>query len=140
MKRRRADEGGSGKGKLIDLTSSKCCGKEISLEEVKVFAEKQKKLHGYVGEEDLTSVWSEHFPFSVSAEEHFQSKTDLDLIGFVDDLTRAHFMQVCATRLLCIGRYEELKPWKRPSRRRRRIWKCRRVCRWRGNSKLLLSR
>ncbi|MED6158162.1 hypothetical protein PIB30_030219 [Stylosanthes scabra] len=33
MKRRRAEEGGSGKGKVIDLTSSKCCGKEISLED-----------------------------------------------------------------------------------------------------------
>ncbi|MED6118129.1 hypothetical protein PIB30_000111 [Stylosanthes scabra] len=55
MKRRRAEEGGSSK-KVIDLTSSKCCGKEISLEEVKGFAEKQRKLHGYAGEEDLTSV------------------------------------------------------------------------------------
>ncbi|MED6145077.1 hypothetical protein PIB30_021731 [Stylosanthes scabra] len=41
MKRRRAEEGGSSK-KVIDLTSSKCCGKEISLEEVRGFAEKQK--------------------------------------------------------------------------------------------------
>ncbi|MED6176930.1 hypothetical protein PIB30_093025 [Stylosanthes scabra] len=64
MKRRRAEEGGSGK-KMINLTSSKCCGKEVSLEEVKGFAEKQKKLHGYIGEEDHTSVWSEHFPFYV---------------------------------------------------------------------------
>ncbi|MED6169605.1 hypothetical protein PIB30_022823 [Stylosanthes scabra] len=108
MKRRRAEEGGSGK-KVIDLTSSKCCGKEVSLEEVKCITEKQKRLHGYVGEEDLTSVWSEHFPISVVAEEHFQSKTDLDLIDSVDNITRAQFMQVYAARLLCIGRYEELK-------------------------------
>ncbi|MED6197288.1 hypothetical protein PIB30_055294 [Stylosanthes scabra] len=108
MKRRRAEEGGSGK-KVIDLTSSKCCGKEVSLEEVKGFAEKQRKLHGYVGEEDLTSVWSEHFPFSVLAEEHFQSKSDFDLIGSVDGVTRAQFMQVYAARLLCLGKYEELK-------------------------------
>ncbi|MED6192024.1 hypothetical protein PIB30_006168 [Stylosanthes scabra] len=64
MKRRRAEEGGSGK-KVIELTSSWCCGKEISLEEVKGITEKQKRLHGYVGEEDLTSIWSEHFPISV---------------------------------------------------------------------------
>ncbi|MED6204194.1 hypothetical protein PIB30_006950 [Stylosanthes scabra] len=108
MKRRRAEEGGSGK-KVIDLTSTKCCGKEVSLEEVKQITERQKKLHGYGGEEDLTSVWSEHFPIFVVAEEHFQSKTDLDLIGSVDDLTRAQFMQVCAAQLLCIGRYEELR-------------------------------
>ncbi|MED6182462.1 hypothetical protein PIB30_028591 [Stylosanthes scabra] len=100
MKRRRVEEVGSSK-KVIDLTSSKCCGKDVSLEEVKGFAEKQKRLHGYAGEEDLTSVWSEHFPFSVLAEEHFQSKTDLDLIGSVDS--------VCAARLFCLGRFEELK-------------------------------
>ncbi|MED6168624.1 hypothetical protein PIB30_013356 [Stylosanthes scabra] len=109
VKRRRVEEGGSGKGKVIDLTAGKCCGKEISLEEVKGITEKQKVLHGYVGEEDLTSVWSEHFPISVVAEEHFQSKTDLELIDSVDDVIRAQFMQVYAARLLCLGRYEELK-------------------------------
>ncbi|MED6193477.1 hypothetical protein PIB30_019950 [Stylosanthes scabra] len=76
MKRRRAEEGGSGKEKP-------CCGKEVSLEDVKQITEKQRRLHGYGGEEDLTSVWSEHFPISVVAEEHFQSKTNLDLIGSV---------------------------------------------------------
>ncbi|MED6106885.1 hypothetical protein PIB30_008580 [Stylosanthes scabra] len=69
MKRRRADEGGSSK-KVIDLTSAKCCGKEVSLDEAKQITEKQRKLHGYGGEEDLTSVWSEYFPISVVAEEH----------------------------------------------------------------------
>ncbi|MED6174604.1 hypothetical protein PIB30_070577 [Stylosanthes scabra] len=109
MKRRRAEEGGSGKDKVIDLTAIKCCGKEISLEEVKCITKKQKRLHGYAGEEDLTSVWSEHFPIFIVAEEHFQSKTDLDLIDSVEGVTRAQFMQVYATRLLYIGRYGELK-------------------------------
>ncbi|MED6109234.1 hypothetical protein PIB30_031550 [Stylosanthes scabra] len=108
LKRRRAEEGGSSK-KIIDLTSTKCCGKEVSLEEVKRSTEKQRPLHGYVGEEDLTSVWSEHFPISVVAEEHFQSKTDFDLLGSVDDKTRAQFLQVCAARLLSLGRFEELR-------------------------------
>ncbi|MED6161413.1 hypothetical protein PIB30_060487 [Stylosanthes scabra] len=51
------------------------------------------------------------FPFSEfeNAEEHFQSKTDFDLIESVDDIARAQFMQVYAARLLCIGRYDELK-------------------------------
>ncbi|MED6152982.1 hypothetical protein PIB30_097202 [Stylosanthes scabra] len=97
------------KGKVVDLTESRCCGKEISLEEVKRFTENQRKLHGYVGEEELTSVWSEHYPLSVVAEEHFPSKTDFDLIESVDDIARAQFMQVYAARLLCIGRYDELK-------------------------------
>ncbi|MED6161673.1 hypothetical protein PIB30_062958 [Stylosanthes scabra] len=109
MKRRRAEGEATGKSRVIDLTSSKCCGKEVSLDEVKSFTRNQQKLHGYVGEEDLMSVWSEHFPFLVMAEEHFQSKTDFDFIGSVDDLTRAQYMQVCAARLLCVGRFEELK-------------------------------
>ncbi|MED6205355.1 hypothetical protein PIB30_016942 [Stylosanthes scabra] len=107
MKRRRAEEGGSGKGKAIDLTVT--LGKTISLEEVKGITEKQKVMHGYVAKEDLTSVWSEHFPISVVAEEHFQSKMGLELIDSVDGVTRAQFLQVYAARLLCLGRYEELK-------------------------------
>ncbi|MED6172570.1 hypothetical protein PIB30_051282 [Stylosanthes scabra] len=97
VKRRRAEEGTSEKGKVIDLTSSKCCGKEVSLDEVKTFTENQKKLHGYVGAEDLI------------AEEHFQWKADFDLIESISDVGRAQFMQVYAARMLCIGRYEELK-------------------------------
>ncbi|MED6157325.1 hypothetical protein PIB30_022145 [Stylosanthes scabra] len=46
---------------------------------------------------------------SVVAEEHFQSKTNLELVGSVDDMTRAQFMQVCAALLLCLSRFEELK-------------------------------
>ncbi|MED6213825.1 hypothetical protein PIB30_097172, partial [Stylosanthes scabra] len=94
------------KGTVVNQPPEK--KKEVSLEDVKNVTEKQKKLHGYIGEEDLTSVWSKHFPISVVAEEHFQSKTDLDLIDSVDSVTRAPFMQVYATRLSCIGRYEEL--------------------------------
>ncbi|MED6203602.1 hypothetical protein PIB30_000685 [Stylosanthes scabra] len=43
------------------------------------------------------------------AEEHFQSKSDFDLIGSVDGMTRAQFIQVYAAWLLCLGRYGELK-------------------------------
>ncbi|MED6148260.1 hypothetical protein PIB30_051453 [Stylosanthes scabra] len=109
VKRRRAEEGTSEKGKVIDLTSFKCCGKEVSLDEVKVFTENQKKLHGYVGAEDLSSLWSEHYHLPVVAEEHFQSKADFDLIESISDVGRAQFMQVYAARMLCIVRYEELK-------------------------------
>ncbi|MED6202277.1 hypothetical protein PIB30_103710, partial [Stylosanthes scabra] len=34
VKRRRAEDGTSERGKVIDLTNSKCCGKEVSLDEV----------------------------------------------------------------------------------------------------------
>ncbi|MED6213523.1 hypothetical protein PIB30_094201 [Stylosanthes scabra] len=95
VKRMRAEET-SGKEKLIDLMSSKCCGRDVSLDEVKSFTENQKKLHGYLGSENLSSVWSEHFPITVVAEEHFQSKAELRML-------------VMAARLWCMGRYEELK-------------------------------
>ncbi|MED6206142.1 hypothetical protein PIB30_024168 [Stylosanthes scabra] len=127
MKRRRAEEGGSGKGKVIDLTAGKCCGKEISLEEVKGITEKQKVLHGYVGEEDLPFVWSEHFSISVVAEEHFQSKMDLELIDYVDGATRALFMQVYAARLLCLGRFEELKAREETEQKNGKILEVQRV-------------
>ncbi|MED6195569.1 hypothetical protein PIB30_039084 [Stylosanthes scabra] len=81
-------------------------------------SDKGKKLHGYVGAEDLSSVWSEHFPLPVVAEEHFQSKADFDLIESVSDIGRAQFMQVYAARMLCIGRYEELKARKEAKRKR----------------------
>ncbi|MED6210034.1 hypothetical protein PIB30_060245 [Stylosanthes scabra] len=87
---------------------SMCYGKEISLQEVKNITEKQRKLHGYVGEEDLMSIWSEHYPISVVAEEHFQSKTDFELMETVDDITRAQFMYMLPV-CFCLGRYEELK-------------------------------
>ncbi|MED6121442.1 hypothetical protein PIB30_030161 [Stylosanthes scabra] len=120
IKRRRAEEGGSRKGKVIDLTAGKCCGKEISLEEVKGITEKQKVLHGYVGEEDLTFIWSEHFPISVVAKEHFQSKMNLDFIDSVDGVTRAQFM---LERGL--------------SRTKRRVWRCKEP--WRPERKLQVA-
>ncbi|MED6162377.1 hypothetical protein PIB30_069862 [Stylosanthes scabra] len=108
VKRMRAEET-LGKEKLIDLMSSKCCGRDVSLDEVKSFAENKKKLHGYLGSEDLSSVWSEHFPITIMAEGHFQSKADFALIEDVGDMARGQFMQVMAARLWCMGCYEELK-------------------------------
>ncbi|MED6149034.1 hypothetical protein PIB30_058675 [Stylosanthes scabra] len=112
-RRRQEEEGASAKGKVVDLTGSRCCGKEFSLEEVKRFTENQRKLHGYVGEEDLTSVWSEHYPLSVVAP------TNFDLVESVDDVSRVQFMQVYAARLLCIGRYEELRSRKEAEEKKR---------------------
>ncbi|MED6195174.1 hypothetical protein PIB30_035496 [Stylosanthes scabra] len=79
MKRMRNEEA-SGK-KVIDLTEERCCGKEVSLENTAKFTKSQKDLHGFEGAEDLSSVWREHFPLIVIADEHFHSKVDLDLLG-----------------------------------------------------------
>ncbi|MED6151322.1 hypothetical protein PIB30_081405 [Stylosanthes scabra] len=121
VKRKRSEEEASRKSKVINLTGARCCGKEVSLEEVKVFIENQRKLHAYVGSEDLNSVWSEHYPLPVIAEEHFQSKADCDLIESVGEVGRAQFMQVYAARLLCLGRYEELKAKREADQRRKKV-------------------
>ncbi|MED6150714.1 hypothetical protein PIB30_075134 [Stylosanthes scabra] len=78
MKRMRSEE--ASEKKVTDLTERKCCGKKVSLEDTVKFTRSQKDLHGFEGTEDLSSVWCEHFPFTVVADEHFQSKGDLDLL------------------------------------------------------------
>ncbi|MED6181017.1 hypothetical protein PIB30_015488 [Stylosanthes scabra] len=82
MKRLRSEEG-SGK-KVIDLTERKCCGKEFSFEDAINFTKSQKNLHGFNGTEDLTSVWGEHFPFNVVADEHVaRARCKLYQLGFI---------------------------------------------------------
>ncbi|MED6199331.1 hypothetical protein PIB30_074984 [Stylosanthes scabra] len=87
----RGDEA-SGK-KVIDLTEKRCCGKEVSLQDVVKFTRSQKDLHGFEGTEDLSSVWCEHFPFTFVANEHFQSKANLDLLGKVGKVVVVRYMQ-----------------------------------------------
>ncbi|MED6159360.1 hypothetical protein PIB30_041596 [Stylosanthes scabra] len=88
--------------KVIDLTEGRCCGKEVSLEDATKFTKSQKELHGFDGAEDLSLVWCEHYPFTIVADEHFQSKANLDLLGKVGKVDVARYMQVQATRFMCI--------------------------------------
>ncbi|MED6200618.1 hypothetical protein PIB30_086982 [Stylosanthes scabra] len=107
MKRIRSEEA-SGK-KVIDLTERKCCGKEVSLEDTVKFASNQKELHGFEGAEDCSSVWGEHFPFTVVVDEHFRSKGDLDLLDRAGKVVIARYMQVQAARFMCINQELEVQ-------------------------------
>ncbi|MED6125037.1 hypothetical protein PIB30_064611 [Stylosanthes scabra] len=126
VKSRRAEEGTSEKGKVINLTSSKCCGEEVSLDKMKMFTENQKKLHGYIGAEDLSSLLPEHYPLPVVDEEPFQSKADFYLIESISDVGRAQFIQVYVARMLCIGRYEKLKARKEAEQKKGEVWSLKR--------------
>ncbi|MED6108836.1 hypothetical protein PIB30_027927 [Stylosanthes scabra] len=107
LKRLRSEES-SGK-KVIDLTDAKCCGREVSLKEVADFTRSQEGLRGFDGTEDLSSLWCEHYPFSIVAEEHFRSKADLELLGKVGKVAAARYMQVEVARLMCLGREWEVQ-------------------------------
>ncbi|MED6143980.1 hypothetical protein PIB30_011225 [Stylosanthes scabra] len=107
LKRLRSEEA-FGK-KVIDLTDAKCCGREVSLKDVADFTRSQEALHGFNGTEDLSSLWCEHYPFSIIADEHFRSKADLESLGKVGKVAAARYMQVEAARLLCISRELEIQ-------------------------------
>ncbi|MED6179738.1 hypothetical protein PIB30_003537 [Stylosanthes scabra] len=95
LKRLRSEEA-SGK-RVIDLTDVKCRGKEVA-----DFTRSQEMLHGFNWTEDLSSLWCEHYPFSIVADEHFRSKADLELLGKVGKVAAARYMQVEAAQLLFI--------------------------------------
>ncbi|MED6107379.1 hypothetical protein PIB30_013228, partial [Stylosanthes scabra] len=119
LKRLRYEEA-SGK-KVIDLTDGKCCGKEVSLKEVADFTRSQEGLHGFNGTEDLSSLWSEHYPFTIVADEHFRSKADLELLRKVGKVSAARYMQVEAARLMCISREWEVQALEEGSLQRSKI-------------------
>ncbi|MED6148064.1 hypothetical protein PIB30_049660, partial [Stylosanthes scabra] len=81
---------------------------DVSLDEVVYFTKSQRELHGFSGVEDLSSLWCEHYPFSIVADEHFRSKADLELLGKVGKVAAARYMQVEAARLFCISREWEV--------------------------------
>ncbi|MED6218441.1 hypothetical protein PIB30_026665 [Stylosanthes scabra] len=83
--------------------------REISLKEVVDFTRSQEGLHGFNGTENLSSLWCEHFPFSIVAYEHFRSKVDLDLLKKVGKVAAVRYMQVEVARLLCLGREWEVQ-------------------------------
>ncbi|MED6127284.1 hypothetical protein PIB30_086664 [Stylosanthes scabra] len=107
LKRMRTKEV-SGK-KVIDLTEGKCCGREVVLERVVEFSKSQQGLHGFDETGSLSSLWSERYPFSMVADEHFQSEADVELLKRVGKVAAARYVQVQAARLMCISRDMELQ-------------------------------
>ncbi|MED6211153.1 hypothetical protein PIB30_070893 [Stylosanthes scabra] len=103
---------------VIDLTEGKCCGKDVSLDEVAAFTKSQRGLHGFKGAEDLSSLWCEHYPFSIVTDEHFRSRADLELLGKVGKVATTRYMQVEAARLMCISRELEMQAMEEESSQR----------------------
>ncbi|XP_020962537.1 myosin-4-like isoform X2 [Arachis ipaensis] len=108
LKRKRA-EIDTQKNTIVDLINFKVAGKKISLGEIEKFIKNQKELHGYKRNIDPLSMWSEHFPFMLMADEYGQCSTDVKLVHDVDDVGIAQYLQVIGGRLLSIGRTQELK-------------------------------
>ncbi|MED6136778.1 hypothetical protein PIB30_059023 [Stylosanthes scabra] len=75
------------------------------------------ELHGFIGLEDLSSVWCEHYLFSAVAEEYFQSKADLYFLGEVGKVATARYMQVQAAQFICISRDMEVQALEEASTR-----------------------
>ncbi|MED6188323.1 hypothetical protein PIB30_084876 [Stylosanthes scabra] len=98
----------SGK-RVIDLTEGKCCGKDVELEAVVEFSRSQQGLHGFDESDSLSSLWSERYPFSVVADEHFQSKADVEMLRRTGKVVAARYVQVQAARLMCISHGLELQ-------------------------------
>ncbi|MED6137330.1 hypothetical protein PIB30_064021 [Stylosanthes scabra] len=107
LKRMRSEDV-SGK-RVIDLTEGRCCGKDIELETVVEFSRSQQELHGFDESDSLSSLWSEQYPFSVVADEHFQSKADVEMLKRTGKVAAARYVQVQAARLMCISRGLELQ-------------------------------
>ncbi|MED6177488.1 hypothetical protein PIB30_098561 [Stylosanthes scabra] len=107
LKRMRKEEV-SGK-KVIDLMEGKCCGRDVVVEKVVEFTKSQQGLHGFDETENLSSLWSERYPFSIVADEHFQSEVDVDLLKRDGKVAAARYVQVQAARLMCISRGLELQ-------------------------------
>ncbi|QHN82814.1 uncharacterized protein DS421_20g699110 [Arachis hypogaea] len=105
-KRKRVD---GKKERVVNLDEGKVSGKDIDLEQVKRFTKNQRMLHGYRSDEDLTSLYSEHFPFSIVADEYSQSPFDVKLLHDVGDVDISQYLQVMGARLMCIDRTQELK-------------------------------
>ncbi|MED6200927.1 hypothetical protein PIB30_090053 [Stylosanthes scabra] len=107
LKRMRTEDV-SGK-RVIDLTEGRCCGKDVELEAVVEFSRNQQGLHGFDESDSLSSLWSERYPFSMVADEHFQSKADVEMLKRTGKVAAARYVQVQAARLMCISRGLELQ-------------------------------
>ncbi|MED6146600.1 hypothetical protein PIB30_035984 [Stylosanthes scabra] len=82
--------------KVIDLTEGRCCSRDVDLEKVVEFSRSQQGLHGFDESDSLSSLWSERYPFSVVADEHFQAKADVDMLKRTGKVAAARYVQLQA--------------------------------------------
>ncbi|QHO03654.1 uncharacterized protein DS421_13g434010 [Arachis hypogaea] len=69
---------------------------------------KQMQLHGFARDSNSRSVWSDQFPISKLDNKVGQFPGDVDLLKDTGMEAVGQYMQVIATRMLCIGRTMEL--------------------------------
>ncbi|QHN85263.1 uncharacterized protein LOC110263182 [Arachis ipaensis] len=69
---------------------------------------KQMCLHGFVSGSSAESVWSDQFPFAALAYRVTQNTQDVQLLRTIGKEIIGQYMQVMATRLLCVGRCTEM--------------------------------
>ncbi|MED6113061.1 hypothetical protein PIB30_067493 [Stylosanthes scabra] len=82
--------------------------KDVSLSEVVLAMESQRVLHGYSGDQNVSSLWCEHYPFMSVIDKYFQSPVDVKMINEIEDVAINRFMQVVGARMMCIGREREV--------------------------------
>ncbi|MED6209216.1 hypothetical protein PIB30_052571 [Stylosanthes scabra] len=75
--------------------------KKMAMDEVEKAFKSQLSLHGYKGSEDLSSLWSENYPFTALAEDYGQSLADVKFV------TEAGALAVMGPRMMSIGRTKE---------------------------------
>ncbi|XLR33731.1 hypothetical protein S83_061631 [Arachis hypogaea] len=68
----------------------------------------QMCLHGFVTGRSSDSVWSDRFPYSALSERVAQSSSDFQLLNSAGKEAVGQYVQVVATRLMCVGRGLEL--------------------------------
>ncbi|XP_020979104.1 uncharacterized protein LOC110271857 [Arachis ipaensis] len=77
------------KRKIEDVNLDSDVGEKnegIPLEELSSFVKNQEKLHGFLVDDNSSSLWDKKFPFMVVADEVLQSASDQALVEEVGDV------------------------------------------------------
>ncbi|QHN82160.1 uncharacterized protein DS421_20g693290 [Arachis hypogaea] len=83
------------KGDVVDLSDVSDDEKDdVLMEEVHMFCDNQKKLHGFVEQSEGSSLWGKHYPFMITADEVCQTPSDVSLAEEVGDVAIDQYMQV----------------------------------------------
>ncbi|QHO35921.1 uncharacterized protein DS421_9g279430 [Arachis hypogaea] len=79
-----------------------------TLQMVEFAYESQKRLHGYVEDEHAKSLWAKLFPCMTLADELCCFPEDMKTINEVGRVGTSRLLQVIGTRIVAIGRTQEL--------------------------------
>ncbi|XP_020959232.1 uncharacterized protein LOC110263048 [Arachis ipaensis] len=97
------------KGKIWSPPLEILSGVDIVFEfGVKSGVKKQSRLHGFMAGGAVESIWSDRFPSGALADRVAQNPNDIQLLKDVRKEVVSQYIQILATRLLCVGRTTEL--------------------------------